>query len=448
MEEKELFEDYEIRGWEMSPKMYKIFGAAALLQLFVIFTVAQFNLLQTKACDSPYVGKVCQVLDAAYLGSTLLGEDSDFVSKEYVKDEIEDADVTFIDVSNAEPPFTYPEGYFALANPESVTNQTVLPDLNNYQTGSSSPQSLGLDQPQILPTPNNNVTNQPIPDKPFDFGDDSVMPNPKPSRVPAYRPPVNRLPNTKKPPLKNDSPKELPDLDGKETAENNANSNSNKGKPEPTPTPIESEQVAAIEINKLPFEDLGDSINGKLERKEVDLNKPFLVVLDGAIAADGKLDRSKSRFVRSDGDEQMVNVAKDAIESIGSSGFLAYLKNIGVEKINITLIQDDKQVSAIIVSDQKTPEKAKSTASSFNLILSGLNILDEKGIKKLDENSKALIKNSKVTNDGKSFVLNFALPKADAQDLINRSLKERAEKKNNQPKTSNEMNQGLNKSAK
>ena len=103
-----------------------------------------------------------------------------------------------------------------------------------------------------------------------------------------------------------------------------------------------------------------------------------------------------------------------------------------------------KQIYVIIVSDQKTPEKASTTASGFNTLLSGIRLLDQNGLKKLDESSKTLINNSKVTNDGKNFVLNFTIPKQDAQNLINRSLKERAEKKNNPPSNSSEANQSSN----
>ncbi len=140
----------------------------------------------------------------------------------------------------------------------------------------------------------------------------------------------------------------------------------------------------------------------------------------------------------------MIDVAKDAIEAVGNSGFFGYLKNYGVDKVNFTLVQDDKQIYAIIVSDQKTPEKAGSTASGFNSLLSGIKLLDQNGLKKLDERSKALVNNSKVTSEGKNFVFNFTLPKPVAQDIINKSLKERAEKKAEQQPDSTAQNENTN----
>jgi hypothetical protein len=137
----------------------------------------------------------------------------------------------------------------------------------------------------------------------------------------------------------------------------------------------------------------------------------------------------------------MKEVARQAIEAVGNSGFLAYLKNSGVDKVNFTLVQDDKQINVIIVSEQKIIEKAKTTVSSLNNMLSAGKLADSNGIKKLDENSKTLIENSKITSEGKNFVLNFALPKPVAQGIITKTLKERAEKRAVlQPKSSADTN--------
>lgn len=117
-QEKDLFHGYEIKHWDRSPYLYKIFAAAAIANLLFIAVLAQTNVLTTRGCESPFVGRVCQVLDTIYVGSSILGTDGEFVSKDYDRTEIEDADITYIDVSGATPPLNYPEGYFALANPE------------------------------------------------------------------------------------------------------------------------------------------------------------------------------------------------------------------------------------------------------------------------------------------------------------------------------------------
>ncbi|MGI8638400.1 MAG: hypothetical protein ACR2MG_00370 [Pyrinomonadaceae bacterium] len=440
-QEYELFENYEIKNWNFSPRLYKILGAAAAFNLLAILVMGQTNLLTRKGCDSPFVNQICQVLDAVYVGSVLIGTDSEFVSKDYENNELADADITYIDVTGETPPLKYPEGYFALANPDEfaamqnadflMTNPTI-PGIPTNPTIQNSTDLMSM--PQVVPTPNDNAIKGTIPDSPFSFGTNPI----------GRTPPMKRVRIPKPPKIKNTSPGKLPNFEGDTMAENKANTNAAKDKTDNPQKPVESDVVKEIEINKKPFEELGDSLNDKLAKKEVDLTKPFSVILDGTITADGKLDSKKSKFVKFDGDEQMVNVAKDAIEAVGNSGFLGYLKNNGVDKVNFTMVQDDKQIYVIIVSDQKTPEKASTTASGFNTLLSGIRLLDQNGLKKLDESSKTLINNSKVTNDGKNFVLNFTIPKQDAQNLINRSLKERAEKKNNPPSNSSEANQSSN----
>ncbi len=72
-------------------------------------------------------------------------------------------------------------------------------------------------------------------------------------------------------------------------------------------------------------------------------------------------------------------------------------------------------------------------------MIAGVKLADATGIKKLDENSKTLVNNSEVTGDGKNFILKVTIPKTDAQSLINRSLKEHAEKKASQPNTKTEI---------
>ena len=433
-QDKQIFEGYEIKSWNFSPRIYKIMATSAILNLFAIIVFAQTNLLTRKGCESPLVSSVCQVLDTVYVGSMIFGTDSEFVSKDYEKTELEDAEITYIDVSGQTPPLEYPEGYFALANPEQQFQA-----MQNMDGGLSTPLDMTgfptnpafsngtdlLGTPQVTPTPNNNAVTGPLPTTPFDFGSNPTL---------TKRGKFPKIYTPKPPKAKNSSPKELPKLDGDETAENK-DKTENKDKKDEKQTgnksEIESDAVADVEINKKPFEDLGDLINVKIEKKEVDLTKPFLIVMDGAITKDGKLDRDpkKSRFVKFDGDKQMLDVAREAIQAVGDSGFLGYLKNQGIDRVTFSIEQNDKQIYVKIISDQKTPEKAATTASGLNTMLSAVIIADKNGWKKLDERSRVLVSNAKVTNEGKNFVFDFSIPKQEAQDIINRSLKERAEKK-------------------
>ncbi|MBK9766590.1 MAG: hypothetical protein IPP63_06015 [Chloracidobacterium sp.] len=116
-DEAGLFGHYEIRSWEFSPRIYKILGASALVNVLALLVFAQTSLLTMKGCDSPLVGSVCQALDTVYVGAMLFGTDREYVDAAYEKTDLADADITFIDATGVTPPLSYPEGYFQIANP-------------------------------------------------------------------------------------------------------------------------------------------------------------------------------------------------------------------------------------------------------------------------------------------------------------------------------------------
>jgi hypothetical protein len=380
-QDKEIFQDYEIKNWNLSPRIYKIIGAAAAFHLLTLLVLGQTNLLTTKGCDSPFVSTVCQVLDTVYVGSALFGTDTTFDSRDYVKTELEDADITFVDVSGQTPPLKYPEGYFAIANPDefAAMQNATTSDFSNFPTtipGFSSNPTIGnetnlLAQPQVTPTPNKNAISGNIPDLPYSIGTNPVPPPTvkggiKPSRTFPNRPP--KIKNN------NSSPKELPKLDGETAAENKENKKDEKTA-EANQPPLNSEAVTEFKPNKKPLEDFADGILAKRAdaNSKLDLTKSFTVRMTGELDKDGKLDPKKSRYVKlkdeEQGDAEMVNVAKSAIEAVNNSGLFYYLKQVGVDKVDFTLVQNDKQIYAIIKSAQPDENKAKTVSSGFNTIL-------------------------------------------------------------------------------
>jgi hypothetical protein len=443
MREPELFETYyEINKPHTSPMLWKVVGATLAIHFVAFITLSQVNLLQTKACDSPYIGKVCEVLDAAYIGSVFLGTDRTSVNEPYKKTELEDADITFVDVSNMEP-FKYPEGYF---EPEIVENDLAVVDPNgNPIANSASPNGIpGF--PGIPATVNPTMPAQNFPNVNSlgnkkgslggnSFGKNQKLPPPAKKVISSDdldgfeivgknstddknnkkdRKVISPTPTPKSEILSNKSPG-LPDLGGSKTP-----------KSDKTPKPQTSDAVADVKINKTPLTDMAGNLFAKMSANEVDLRQSFTVQMNGTLTADGLFDDSpdpktkkpKSIFVISDGNEKTVEAVKEAIEALGDSGWLGYLRNLGVEKVSFKLIQDDENLRAEIVSDQPDEEKAKKISNGFNLLLK-LALL-----KKLGADEKLLLESAKVTPNGKSFVLNVILPKDVVQALIEQKKKE------------------------
>lgn len=428
-DDEKLFENYEIRSWDIGSRIYKIIGISAVANLLALLVVAQGSLLTMKGCDSPLVGRVCSVLDTVYVGSMLFGTDREYIDAAYDKTKIEDLEVTFIDVSNIDPRLNYPESFvdattgqpvpmlprFAVQDPMLALNNGMSDiDVNSLPNQFPMPPSTGgslLDTPQVLPPSNPNVISGNLPD--FNSGSSPSYTPPKPRRTPRPKNPGN-----------------LPDLDDNDVAE---------AKPSPSPTPVvaptqmSDEDIKNVPINKRPLVEFADVVAEKWESKEVDLNQPFTVVLNGVLAADGSLDPKASKFdvAKQKGDEKMINVGKAALEALGKSGYLTYLKNLNVDKFNATLVQDDNQITVVITSAQKTPEAAKTVASGLGVAISvGKTITED------PSDERTLLNGAKVTADGKTFTLNFAIPKPVAQEMINRKLKEAATKRAAQPKPS------------
>src|SRR5688500_7337020 len=170
----DLFHNYEIRNWNFSPRLYKILGVSAVFNILALFVIGSSGMLTTRGCESPFVGRVCQVLDTVYVGSLIFGTERDYVDAPYEKTDLGDAEVTFVDVTGVTPPLTYPEGYFQLANPEQqFTNVTdpmagfsgnLIPGIPNPTIGGG-----GLvNTPAYAPPKNRNPIEGKLPTSPLD----------------------------------------------------------------------------------------------------------------------------------------------------------------------------------------------------------------------------------------------------------------------------------------
>ncbi len=466
VQEKEFLRGYEVKNWNFSPRIYKILAASAILNLAAVMVFAQTNLLTQRGCDSPFVSTVCQVIATVYVGNSLFGTDGEYVVKDYNKTVIgEDEEVTFIDTSNMSPPLSYPGGYFAVANPDQyrldengmvVPNSYVFEDVTQPNSINSTipnnPAGLMNTTPN-LPTPNRNPTTGKIPDSPFSIGDNPTVNNPTTARK-------NNRKGGKNPTIPDESPDKLSKLDGDETAGTDT-----EKPPLDEKTSTNSDPVTEVELNKKPFKDLGKTVTAKWDinpektDNKIDL-KPFKVALNAKLSKkiitdeDGTkrevvaFDGKKSRWIplskEEAGDQEMVDLAKGAIEAVGDSGFLGHLYNMGMKDLKITLIQKGDKIFATIESEQPTEERAKTLASGLNGLIFGAKLI-VKG-----EDEKFLLNSAQPpTSKGKMILLNVELSKDVIQQMIVRKLAEEAKKeaeakKNPKNSTAQTINSNVN----
>lgn len=441
MYEKDFLRGYELRNWNFTPRIYKIIGISALINVLAIFVFAQTNLLTRKGCDSPFVSTVCQVLDTVYLSKVVLGTETDYIDNpDYVKQNLGDADITFIDVSNVGPPLSYPAGYFPLANPEDFTTNEEGEVVRKSDI-------------EIVDTPGFNTPYTP----------------PAPTRV---TPPIvrNNPPNlrstrpnypkrNKNPIIEGDLPKSPISGDGNDTAENeDTTDNKNptgkkpeKGetaenkKPEKNPevnpnSANESKSVADVQINKAPIEDLGEYVNKIIkEDKEFSLQTPFLVEAKGRLKKNGRFDADTFKYIKAESsNEKMIEIVKQSIEAMDAAGYLQYLEKLSGKDLRILLQQDDKNISAVVESELESAQRATSIKSGLALYIA----LTKKkksgdGADEGDKDDLQLLNNANVETNGNKIIIKFVIPNPTAQDLIRRKLLEQKQKeKQKEGKTS------------
>ena len=160
MHDKDFLQGYEIKSFEPTRRMLVIFAIAATLNFVAILVVGQTNMLARSACESPFVSRICTVLDTVYFSSKILTTDAGYVVKEYEETKIRESDVVWVDQTNVEPALQYPTGYFQIANKDEL--------------GIFSEDPFG----GFPPTP---IQPPPAPITPF--------PGPYASLIPAYAPP-------------------------------------------------------------------------------------------------------------------------------------------------------------------------------------------------------------------------------------------------------------------
>ncbi len=415
----DLFHNYEIKNWNYSSALYKILAVSAVVNLAVIAFIGQTNLLTLRGCDSPFVGRVCQVLDMAYVGTVLFGTEREFVDMAYEKTDLGDAEITYIDVSGETPPLSYPEGYFQIANPvqyamlqQQLTNPTntigtTIPGFPMSSSSTSESDLLKLRPQPPAPNPNAFQDNG----SPSLFKVDENTANSGNRRRPRNRPSVKGSNDTDK------DPKE-----GDETLA--------KVDPQPTPTASPTAPVGVVTINREAMKSFGKGVAEKLDKKEVDLNKNFKVTAVAVLTDDGKFDVTidpktklqRSRVLTGEGDPAMVKVVTEAIAAIGDSGWLGYLTNEGIKTITFTFEQNDQELFADIVSEQLSPKRAETKSQQLTSVISGAFLLDRMKVTPLGDDEKALLSAATATPVGKKVILNFKFPKAAAQEMIQRNI--------------------------
>lgn len=411
LREGDLFYNHEVGEWKFDNRIFAILGISLLLNLSFLGVVAQTNVLMAKGCDSPWVGRVCQVLDMAYVGTILFGTDREYADAAYERTQMEDLEVTWIDQTGVEPQFQYPEGYFyqepsadtiAMDPNSAYSLPPGMTPTNPTQSGSSL-----IDTPQALPKDNPNAVTGKVPDSPFDLTgtdtDTAKATSPRKSR----------------------GKKGNANANNQGVAQNNTNTNANPETPAPDAEDVAKADKFGIYINKRPMKVKAKETLADVEAKKVTLDKPFKVTVTGTLGLgkDGKTVVLKNPKPVTDknvkNDPAMEKLVQDWILAVGDAGWFGYLDKLKAKQLVITVEQNDTELIASVKADQPDANYASTAAS-------GLNSLLQIAATQVKDDEKTFLEKANVKTEGKTFVLNFAIPKPVVQDMIQRKLNETA----------------------
>lgn len=178
--------------------------------------------------------------------------------------------------------------------------------------------------------------------------------------------------------------------------------------------PVFAQNGAAV--HKKPLTDFTDLVIDRLQKNRLVLSDNFLIELDGELTKEGKFDRRKTRYIRAEGTEQIVDVAKSAVEAINEDGILAYLTQLGANRLNIIFAQNDEQIYAVLKTEYAAQNTAQTTKTTFDMLVKTALMQSN------DEDEKTLLNATTVSLSEKTVTIKTALEKPVGQEMIQRRL--------------------------
>jgi hypothetical protein len=355
----ELFANFEVGNELRWPTILRLLGASLVAHL---------------------LGVVCLMYVPAFrdaLNLASLIADTNFVDKPYERTDIGE-DVQIVQLTGEK--FHYPEGYFAL------DSQSQFPPVAPAAQFISQAPPLNVSTPEPSPLPSPSPT---------------ITPSPSPAASPSSPVVAQASPN----PAASPSPAKLTPEEAQKELEKTAAKNN-------IDLPKENE------INKKALKDFAIYANDLKNKGQLDLDKPFEIIIEAELDGNGKLKDPK--FTKKEGDQNLVDLFGRMIAALNDSGFLIYLKPIDKDnpgtKVVFTIKQGETEVLASVESEASSDDSARVLAKGFNAAL----MIGAESRAGKDE--EILLRNTSASPNGKKIIFNFTMPRQAVVDLIKKQL--------------------------
>lgn len=366
----ELFANFEVNREPKWPVLSRLLAGSVALHLLAVICVLY----------------IPGVRDAFNIASLIAG--TKYVDKAYARTEIGE-EVQLVDVGRER--FHYPEGYFAVeGQPGELAVFIQPPPLPPPIFRPMRPMPEFKPQSSALPTPSASPVATPSP---------SPVASSSPSQI---------IAKGDSGPVQNEEKKNGEKLTAAEA----------QTELEKTAAKNNLELPKENEINKKALKDFAIYANDLKNRGQLDLNKPFEIVIEAELDGNGKLKDPK--FIKKEGDANLIDLFGRMVGALNDSGFLVYLKPIDKDnpgsKVVFTIKQGESEVLATVESEASSVDSARLLAKGFNAALS---IGAESRAGKDEE---VLLRNTSAAPLGKKLIFNFTMPRQALVDLIKKQL--------------------------
>lgn len=183
-------------------------------------------------------------------------------------------------------------------------------------------------------------------------------------------------------------------------------------------------KTSIVDIDPMPLRDLAASIKRSIAAKALDTNAPFAVELKASLTREGRIDAKTTEYTKAEGDANIIKVVKETIAAVGESGWFAHLKGVGSEIITVSTWQNSQSFNAVLKGDAKTPERAKTIATSLKMLFS-VAATHGQGI---SEQDKLFLRSTTVRSDDSVYMIELAMPATVFQEMIKKELDKSAKR--------------------
>ena len=161
----------------------------------------------------------------------------------------------------------------------------------------------------------------------------------------------------------------------------------------------------------------------ELAKKEVDLNAPFSVEVEGGLTKGNEIDLTRTRFVRMEGDKQILEVVKNGFTAVSDSGYFKYLSALSDKTFHLSMVQDDANFSLTLHVGVDSVRHAKMLETLSKVYISStIQKKERPEATQYEKDDLALLKGASISLEGTKLIVKVFMPKSVIHGIIQRKL--------------------------